>query len=67
MSRGRRSRPVMPAEAEAGLRPTTCMHVMPEAGGQGAFLCMHARGRGPAEGGAIGRDSRPSEACFVRG
>eukprot|EP00955_Chlamydomonas_euryale_P108962 365895-Chlamydomonas_euryale.AAC.7 len=27
MCRGRRSRPIMPAEAEAGLRPRTCMYV----------------------------------------
>eukprot|EP00955_Chlamydomonas_euryale_P042558 352358-Chlamydomonas_euryale.AAC.2 len=27
MCRGRRSRPITPAEAAAGLRPRTCMHV----------------------------------------
>eukprot|EP00955_Chlamydomonas_euryale_P111834 366093-Chlamydomonas_euryale.AAC.9 len=61
MRRGRRSMPFTPAEAEFGLRP--------EAGGRGAFTCMHVRGRGPAEAsaGVIGRDSRPSEACFVQG
>eukprot|EP00955_Chlamydomonas_euryale_P079879 363353-Chlamydomonas_euryale.AAC.14 len=34
MCRGRRSRPITPAEAKAGPRPRTCMHV-------------HARGRRP--------------------
>eukprot|EP00955_Chlamydomonas_euryale_P024233 255668-Chlamydomonas_euryale.AAC.3 len=55
----------MPASAEVGPRPRTCMD---EAGGRGAFTCMHVRGQGPAEAeaGVIGRN-KPSQACFVQG
>eukprot|EP00955_Chlamydomonas_euryale_P116240 366406-Chlamydomonas_euryale.AAC.3 len=67
MRRSRRARPITLAEAEAGLRPRTCMHV--HARGRGAFTCMHVRSRGPAEAeaGVIGQDGRPSQACFVQG
>eukprot|EP00955_Chlamydomonas_euryale_P096179 364990-Chlamydomonas_euryale.AAC.3 len=55
----------MLAEAEVVLRPRTCMHVK----ARGAFTCMHVRGQGPAKAGAgvIGRDRRPTQACFVQG
>eukprot|EP00955_Chlamydomonas_euryale_P118169 366522-Chlamydomonas_euryale.AAC.6 len=68
MCRGRRSRPITPAEAEANLRPRTCMHVNAR-GWRPTLLCMHVRGRGPAEAkvGVIGRDRRPRQACFVQG
>eukprot|EP00955_Chlamydomonas_euryale_P093890 364813-Chlamydomonas_euryale.AAC.5 len=67
--RGRRSRPVTPAEAVAGLRPMICMHINARGLRPRAFTCMHVRGRGPAEAeaGVIGQDSRPSQACSVQG
>eukprot|EP00955_Chlamydomonas_euryale_P084561 363982-Chlamydomonas_euryale.AAC.5 len=81
--RGRRSRPITRAEAEAGPRPRTCMHVTaprPPASGILGRKCMHVRGRGPASGSAcvigrgrrlrqavIGRDRRPRQAYFVQG
>eukprot|EP00955_Chlamydomonas_euryale_P047825 353808-Chlamydomonas_euryale.AAC.3 len=47
------------------------MHALkcPEAGGRGAFTCMHVRGRGPAEAeaGVTGRGQRPRQAYFVQG
>eukprot|EP00955_Chlamydomonas_euryale_P099276 365206-Chlamydomonas_euryale.AAC.3 len=62
MCRGRRSKPVTSSEAEAGLRPRTCLRPR-------AFACMHVRGRGPADAkaGVIGRDRRRRQACFVQG
>eukprot|EP00955_Chlamydomonas_euryale_P083265 363826-Chlamydomonas_euryale.AAC.6 len=41
MCRGRRSRPIMPAEAQTGLRPRTCLHVNASASGLGHLrACM---------------------------
>eukprot|EP00955_Chlamydomonas_euryale_P079961 363362-Chlamydomonas_euryale.AAC.9 len=75
MCRGRRSRPIMPAEAEAGLRPRTSMYGIaqsrrPRLGLRPrAFTYMHVQGQGPvkAEAGVIGRDRRPRQTWFVQG
>eukprot|EP00955_Chlamydomonas_euryale_P052027 355040-Chlamydomonas_euryale.AAC.17 len=57
MSQGRRSRPIMPAEAETGMRPRTCMHVnapRPPASGIYVHACP-----GPRAGQGRGRRDRP--------
>eukprot|EP00955_Chlamydomonas_euryale_P054892 355982-Chlamydomonas_euryale.AAC.5 len=59
--RGRRSRPIMPAEAEVGLRPRTCTHVNGR-GRRPRGISMHACPRPRAGRGRGRRDSPRSEA-----
>eukprot|EP00955_Chlamydomonas_euryale_P104575 365576-Chlamydomonas_euryale.AAC.9 len=57
MCRGRSLRPVMPAEAEAGLRPRTCRHVNAR-GRRPRGIYVHACPR-PRAGQGRGRRDRP--------
>eukprot|EP00955_Chlamydomonas_euryale_P103827 365526-Chlamydomonas_euryale.AAC.7 len=57
MRRGRRSRPITPVKAEAGLRPRTCMHVNAR-GRRPMGFCVHACPR-PRAGRGRGRRDRP--------
>eukprot|EP00955_Chlamydomonas_euryale_P042708 352412-Chlamydomonas_euryale.AAC.1 len=59
MRRGCRSRPITPAEAEAGLRPRTCMHVNAR-GRRPRGIYVHACPR-PRAGQGRGRRDRPRQ------
>eukprot|EP00955_Chlamydomonas_euryale_P108951 365894-Chlamydomonas_euryale.AAC.2 len=68
VAQGRRSRPITPAEADAGPRMRTCMRVNapgPEAERHLRACMPEAEGPAEAETGVIGRDRRPRQASFV--